>query len=347
MSKSKIIITTVVVAVGVLAGISLLMRKSSQTQSSENSHEILGYFRQNPIRLSDLSPQEKQSLFEAQNQVYHTIQGILSKKYLDSKIQDFMKEKKISSVGEAESKFMAENIKVSDSDISAFIQKNSENPSLKGKSKKDQEGMIRPYLMKQAAGDFFANLSAEAESKSEIKVASQYIPTQPVLPIEIGKSPIRGNANAKVTIVEFSDFQCPYCEKSESLLKDIMTKYDGKVRLVYKHFPLSFHNQAMNASIASECANQQNKFWEMHDAIFENQSKLSDALYANLAKNLKLDGKKFETCFKNPATHSQIQEEVSYGQSLSVSGTPAFYINGKQVMPVASEFKSAIEKELK
>lgn len=350
MSKSKIIIAAVVVAVGALATVPFLMKNRGNSYaemgSGDSDTRLIGYYKKRPIYMSDLSPMEKQNLYEAQNQVYHTIESILSRKLMEEKIRDYMGSHNIKSKAEAEAKFLSENVKVSDGEVTSFLKKNASNPGLKGKSPKDQEMMVRSYLMRQATGDFFAQVASDAEEKGQFQVASAYIPAQPVIPVKVENSPIRGDVKAPVTIVEFSDFQCPYCERAEDLLKGVLEKYKGKVRLVYKHFPLSFHKHAMGASITAYCAGKQNKFWDMHDKLFENQSKLSDALYPKLAKELKLNMSKYQTCVKDPATKKAVEKDVSYGESIHVSGTPSFFINGRQTPPSRSEFENAIRREL-
>ena len=121
------------------------------------------------------------------------------------------------------------------------------------------------------------------------------------------------------------------------------------MRLVFKNYPLiQLHPQAVNAGIAAECAQNQGKFWEMHDVLFENHSKLADTAYNGFAKTAGLDLNKFQTCFQYPKVKAKIMDEEQYGQSLGINATPAFYINGVLLMGAQpeSEFVSVIEKEL-
>lgn len=163
---------------------------------------------------------------------------------------------------------------------------------------------------------------------------------------------IEGNANAPVTIVEFSDFECPFCEKfySESLGL-IRTNYidTGKAKLVFMHFPLGFHPDAMPAAVASECAADQGKFWEMHDKIFEGQSLLGKDSYIKWAGELGLNVNTFTTCLDSGKHDAKINSDSAYGSSIGVSGTPGFFINGVKVdgaLPY-SNFQQIIESELK
>ncbi len=159
---------------------------------------------------------------------------------------------------------------------------------------------------------------------------------------------IRGNFNAKVTLVEFSDFECPFCSRFHPTLKQVMSEYGDKVRLVYKHFPLSFHAQAQKAAEASECASEQGKFWEMHDKIFDNQEQLSLASLKQWARDLRLNGSKFDSCLDTGKYAGKVAADLSEGEQKGVSGTPATFINGQMVSGAVSyaTLKQIIDAEL-
>jgi protein-disulfide isomerase len=144
----------------------------------------------------------------------------------------------------------------------------------------------------------------------------------------VGKSPKRGNG--KVVLVEFSDFQCPYCAKARDSVEQFIGKRSADVTLVYKHLPLTqIHNEAMPAAQAAWAAQQQNKFWEFHDALFSNQDKLGNTFYQATAKKLGLDGAKFDRDRNSPAAKSAIEADVKLAQSLELNGTPTFIMNGQ------------------
>jgi protein-disulfide isomerase len=144
----------------------------------------------------------------------------------------------------------------------------------------------------------------------------------------VGKSPKRGNG--KVVLVEFSDFQCPYCAKARNSVEQFISKRSADVTLVYKHLPLTqIHNEAMPAAQAAWAAQQQNKFWEFHDALFSNQDKLGTAFYQATAKQLGLDVAKFDRDRNSPAAKNAIDADVKLAQSLELNGTPTFIMNGQ------------------
>jgi len=164
---------------------------------------------------------------------------------------------------------------------------------------------------------------------------------------------IEGDPNAPVTIVEWSDFECPFCERFYTqTYGDILKNYvdTGKAKIVFKEFPLtSLHPDAMPAAIAAECAGNQGKFFEMHNKLFENQQSLGTDNYKKWAAELGLDTAKFNSCYDNKETQAKIQADQIEGEKLGIRGTPGFIINGQTVsgaQPYAV-FQAAIESGLK
>ena len=174
----------------------------------------------------------------------------------------------------------------------------------------------------------------------------------PVVDVSADDDPVKGNANAPVTIIEFSDFQCPFCAKFfTETLSLIDEKYinTGKVKLVYRDFPLeNIHPQATPAAQAAECADEQGKYYEYHDKLFENQQLLSLDNYKRWAVELGLDAKQFNDCVDSKKYASEVQKDLADGSAAGVTGTPAFFINGKSVSGAQpfTVFEALIEAEL-
>ena len=146
----------------------------------------------------------------------------------------------------------------------------------------------------------------------------------------IGDSPNTGAASQQIVLLEFSDFQCPFCARAHDTVKQFMAKHQDKVTLAYKHFPLSsIHPQALPAAKAAWAAQQQGKFWEYYDALFEDQKKLSEEFYGSIAQKLNLKLDKFNTDRNSPAAEAAIQKDVQLAQKLGIEGTPFFIMNGK------------------
>ncbi len=172
--------------------------------------------------------------------------------------------------------------------------------------------------------------------------------------LKIGHLPVEGDKNAKVTIIEFSDFECPFCGRFyQDTLPQIRKDYvdSGKVKIYFRHFPLDFHPRAKPLAIASECANDQDAFWKMHDKIFENSATVSTATDDTIkqwAGELGLNTGTFNSCFDAKEHEDLVNEDQQAGAAVGVSGTPTFYINGQQLVgaqPYAS-FKAIIDQEL-
>ena len=191
---------------------------------------------------------------------------------------------------------------------------------------------------------------------------TQAVPQAPTAPdpktvlskLKPGHLPLEGQENAKVTIVEFSDFECPFCGRFfQDTLPQIRKDYieTGKVKLYYRHLPLDFHPQAKPLAIASECANDQGKFWEMHDKIFENSATISTSnveTQKQWAAELGLNTATFNNCVDAGQHTDLIDEDKIAAGEVGASGTPTFYINGQQLvgaLPFAS-FKAVIDTEL-
>ncbi len=161
-------------------------------------------------------------------------------------------------------------------------------------------------------------------------------------------SPTLGPAEAEVTVVEFSDFQCPFCARVGPTIKKIEQEYGDRVRIVFKHLPLSIHPKAPDAHAASEAAHRQGKFWEMHDKIFANQREMSRQKYAEYARELGLDVEKFEKDLADAELKKRITADTREAAKLNVRGTPAFFINGRYLSGAQpfEAFKQRIDAEL-
>jgi len=185
------------------------------------------------------------------------------------------------------------------------------------------------------------------------------IPSQPNNPttgaaIQVSKDDdaILGDENAPVTIIEFSDFQCPFCARFHSqTLPLLKSQYidTGKVKFIYRDFPLSsIHPDAQKAAEAAECAGEQNAYYKMHDKIFENQNSINTNSLKKYAEQLRLDLNKFNNCLDSGKMASEVQKDLDDGKSYGVTGTPAFFINGKFIEGAQpfETFKNLIEQEL-
>jgi protein-disulfide isomerase len=160
---------------------------------------------------------------------------------------------------------------------------------------------------------------------------------------------LRGNPQAPVIIVEFSDFQCPYCRQAEPTLQNLAAKYGGQVSLAYRDFPLrEIHPNAQLAAEAARCAGEQGKFWDYHDFVFAYPNMLNRDGLSQQALNVGLNAKQFNSCLSSGKYRSAIEQDVQDGLKAGVEGTPGFFINGTMVSGVqsADEFDKVIRAEL-
>ncbi len=148
-------------------------------------------------------------------------------------------------------------------------------------------------------------------------------------PVSTKGAPVRGDPEAKIAVVEFSDFQCPYCGRAVTLLDQISKTYGDQVRIVFKHLPLGMHPKAPAAHAAAEAAHRQGKFWQMHDKIFANQAEMSPEKYRQYAKEIGLDLARFDRDVADASLKQRIDADAAEAERLGVTGTPAFFVNGR------------------
>lgn len=206
------------------------------------------------------------------------------------------------------------------------------------------EPQIRQFLMgrksEEARGTYLASL------RSDHKVEDLF--EAPRADVSADDDAFQGPKDAPVTIITFSDFQCPYCSRAEETVSQVIKKYEGKVKVVFRDFPLEFHQQAPTAAMAATCAGDQGKYWEMHNAMFKDQSKLDlDSLTAS-AKMLGMDGDALRKCVESGKYKAELDKDIADGKKVGVTGTPAFFINGiplEGAQPL-EEFSKIIDAEL-
>jgi protein-disulfide isomerase len=186
--------------------------------------------------------------------------------------------------------------------------------------------VLLEILQKYATEQQQKELQTQAEAIKKVRKNTKAL---------IGDSPVMGASDRQIVMIEFSDFQCPFCATANKNVKQFMAKYKDKVTLVYKHFPLTqIHPEALPAARAAWAANKQGKFWEYHNVLFSNQAKLGETFYLETATGLKLDINKFNADRK--IADNAIVEDFKLGRKLGIDGTPTFIINGEVVTGAAS-----------
>lgn len=211
----------------------------------------------------------------------------------------------------------------SSQDINNFYEANKQKI---GQPLAQVSGQIQQYLKAEKYNNARRELAARLKAGYGITIALQPIRSN----VETAGSPSLGPADAPVTLVEFSDFQCPYCSRYSTTLNDLLAKYGKEVRLVYRQFPLSqIHPFAEKAAEASLCAADQGHFWEMHDLMFQGQAQLSEADLRAKAARLQINMDTFSQCLLSDKYAAKVRQDQQEGQRLGITGTPALFINGR------------------
>jgi protein-disulfide isomerase len=202
-------------------------------------------------------------------------------------------------------------------------------------------GGVREDRLAQRRFGFLAELRARTPTSIALP--------PPRVSVDVAGSPSRGPADAPVTIVEFSEFQCPFCRRVLPTLREVEDRYQGRIRLVFRHFPLARHKDAPKAAEAAECARDQGRFWEMHDRLFEDAERLGIPDLKRHARAVGLDGSAFDGCLDSGRNEVRWRRDLADAESYGASGTPMFFVNGRLVsgaQPFAV-FARVIEEELK
>ncbi|MBF8304902.1 MAG: Thioredoxin protein, partial [Acidobacteria bacterium] len=201
--------------------------------------------------------------------------------------------------------------------------------------------MLRQSKVEQAREAYRRTLRAAADVTIHLRA--------PKIEVSYDSSRVRGDPKAPITIVEFSDFQCPFCQRAHQVVKELLSKYPAQVKLAYRDFPLrQIHPQADAAAEAARCAGEQGKFWQFHDRLFESNRSLDLGAFADHAAAVGLDQPKFVDCLAADKFESQIEQDLQDGTRAGVNGTPGFFINGVMVtgaQPLAV-FERVVQEEL-
>jgi protein-disulfide isomerase len=198
---------------------------------------------------------------------------------------------------------------------------------------------LRQRRMAKARSAYIQSLRKEANIVVRL--------SPPRAPISLSETPVRGPANAPVLIVEYADYECPYCSQIRPAIAKLEQEFKGKIAYAYKDVPLPMHPNAQKAAEAAHCAGAQGKFWEYHDALFSKKKADPDTL-KEISRDLRLDAAKFQNCLDSGLKASLVQRSLSEAQALGVQGTPTFFVNGRTLSGAASyeRLREMVEAEL-
>ena len=281
------------------------------------------------ITKAELEKGIESDLFEARMKVYEIQREKLKGLIIEKLMEGDPKKKGLSNDQYLEKYILKGKGNPTEDDIKAFIKERNIPATQVNDHTKDRIRKFLGHLKKKELIDEWL----ESNQKSGLISILLPKPKRPVFKLQVGKAPFQGDKNAKVTLVEFSDFQCPFCAKGATLIKDIKKKYGDKVKVVFKNFPLPFHKHAQVAAEASLCANEQgqNLFWKLHDHMFENQNLLKKAELIDSSGKLGLKKEPFQKCLEARRYTAQVKADMEEGKAVGVRSTPTFFVNGKMV----------------
>jgi protein-disulfide isomerase len=231
---------------------------------------------------------------------------------------------------------------VTDADVTAWYNANSAR--VKGATLDQVRAPIRNLLTQERTSAVYQRFVDQLKEKTPVRILLE----APRRKIATTDSPSQGPASAPIELVEFSDFQCPFCYRAHPIVKQVLSTYGNKVRFVYRNYPLPNHPNAFPAAEAAQCANEQGQFWPYHDRLFADQSKLNDADLKASAAALGLDAGRFNACLDSHKYKARIDADMQAGIEAGVDGTPAFFINGRMLSGAQpyEQFKRVIDEEL-
>ncbi|HJL41591.1 MAG TPA: thioredoxin domain-containing protein [Myxococcales bacterium LLY-WYZ-16_1] len=289
--------------------------------------EVVATLEDRKITYGELAEAAQSELDKARTEYLQKVHSIERQK-LDEMIVQHLIEKKAESEGMQPGEYMRSLSKgakqPTEEEIESFYQ---ERVAKSGQKLEDVRTRIVQYLSSQSQRSVVQKKLASLKEDASVKT-SLPPPDLPKASFELEGRPFKGPKDAKVTVVEFSDFQCPYCSRAVPAVERLVKEFPEDVKVYFLHFPLSFHEQAMPAAMAAECAHRQGEFWPMHDKLFENQRALGDDKYAAWAEEIGLDKDAFASCMDDAAVKKRVQRDMAMGRQAGVSGTPTFYVNG-------------------
>lgn len=295
-----------------------------------------------PISRAALESHVKAKLIELDSQRYEALSEGLDDLIANTLFQKEAAARKISPEELQKVEITDKVTPPTDAEIQAVYDQNK--AQLQGQTLEQVKPRIVEYLTQQKSAERAQAFIAELKKKYTTTIALK----APVVDVATAGRPEKGGgAKAPVTIIVFSDYECPYCKRGEASVEEVMKQYGDKVRVVFRNYPLPFHANAKPAAEAALCANAQGKFWEYHTKIWQT-AKLSPENLKKIAGEAGLDQAKFDKCFDSKEFAKLIDEDMAAGAQVGVTGTPAFFINGRMLSGAQpfEKFKEVIDQEL-
>jgi protein-disulfide isomerase len=312
---------------------------------SSNKSEKIAEVDGTTITRADVERTAGKSISGLRDQLYR-----LERQKLDEYIGAMLLTREAKSRGVSTSTLLEQEVNgkiapITEAEIEDFYNRNKDRLRVGPDKVHDQIGdYLREQRVESRKNEFFKTLRSKAK-------ITTYLKSPPIFraDVAVNGAPFKGTERAAVTIVKFEDFQCPYCKTVQTTYQELLKRYNGKVRLVHKDLPLdAIHPQARQAAEAARCAGEQGKFWEYHDILYTNSPKAAVDELKSYAKEVGINAASFEQCFTSGKYKGLVQKDLSEGAQLGLTGTPTFFINGREMsgaQPVEA-FAAVIDEEL-
>ena len=326
----------------VTAGLVVLFSLTAIAALAQNGERVLADVNGRQIKQRDVDALVLPQIMPLEEQLYSIRQVALENLIVSAILEGEAKSQKIP-LDLLRRKLSAGSVEIAQGDVEKAYAENLS--ALASLSPDEARERLRLDLETQARMRFFSEAIARLRGKAQVQVFLEE-PRLPELAIT-STAAVRGTPSGVVTIVEFGDFQCPYCREAQAVIKQVMNKFEGEVKLVFKHFPLDIHSHAEAAARAAFCAGEQNRFWNYHDALFL-AADLSLKALNQIAMTLQLDAVKFHRCLDSDSAHAAVLADRKDAARFGITSTPTFIVNGKLVRGAIDfgTFKTLIEREI-
>ncbi len=326
------------------AQVKVLAKPTAPPANNADHARVLATVNDKQITLGDIENSLRPLIFNVQEQVYALRKQDLELKINDTLLAQEAQKKGITTRALLDAEVNAKVARVTDADAQAFYDQNKERISGDFAQTKAQ---IVQYIQERKEREATVAFAQQLRRASKVEV-NLTAPESPAFTIATDDQPVKGNPSAVVTMVEFTDFECPGCARQHPVLERIVSEYKDRVRLVVRDFPLSQHANARKAAEAAEAAREQGKYWEYVSVLFRNQSALGLDKLRQYATEVGLDRAQFDKSLDSGKFAEKVQRDVMEGRKLGINGTPTLYLNGKRMSDVSYEsLKSSIEALLK
>jgi len=310
---------------------------------SADSKKVMAEIDGETITEADLMQRIAPDMARIQSQIYD-----MQKQGLDEMIDEKLVKKEAAKQGVSLEQLMKVEVRdkagdVTDQEVEDFYNQNK--PRFGTRTLDDVKIQLKQQLLQRKMALYQNQFLDKLKGKSNVTVMLK----PPTVDVSVDDDPSKGSKNASVTIIEFTDYQCPFCGRARPTVKKIVEQYGDKIQYVLRDFPLEFHPYATKAAEAADCAGDQGKYWDYSDTLWANQGKLEITDLKKYAADLKLDTKKFDECLDKGKFAEEVKKDQADGAKVGVTGTPTFFVNGQMLtgaLPI-EEFQKVIDEQLK